>query len=204
MDPEETYAWLVGPPRRRPSDHFDVHALASIFTVGLLETERGQAASLNEALGLSFDEAVAAIVAHFPHALMEIGPALRDEPVERSEIEACLLDLLWRSAGGDSELRGRLAKILARRSQRPNRFWQDLGLRNRGELSTLMSRHFPRLAPGNLRDIRWKKYLYQRICREPDYALCNRLSCLQCEDFFDCFGEDAGRDPSLRIGRIAA
>jgi nitrogen fixation protein NifQ len=203
MDPEETYAWLVGPPRRRPSDHFNVHALASIFTLGLLETEWGQTASLNQALGLSFDETVGSVVAHFPHALMEIGPVLRDEPVERSETEACLLDLLGRSAGGESELGGRLAKILARRSQRPNRLWQDLGLRNRGELSTLMSRHFPKLARGNSRDVRWKKYLHQCICREPDYALCNRLSCLQCEDFFDCFGEDAGENLPPR-GRIAA
>jgi nitrogen fixation protein NifQ len=197
MDPEETYAWLIGPPGRRPVDRFDAHVLASVFTLALMETDWGQAGSLTEALGLGFDETVATLASHVPHALVEIAPALRDAPIERAEDEAVLLNLLWR-AGGQGELRSRLARILARRAQRPNRLWQDLGLRNRGELATLMHRHFARLARRNTHDIRWKRFFYQSICRDPAYALCNRPSCVDCAEFLSCFGEDgAHRLPAL-------
>jgi nitrogen fixation protein NifQ len=201
MDPQETYAWLVGRPRRKPTDRFDLHVLASVFTLALVETDWGCEAPLSEALGLSFDDAVAAVVSHFPHAVVEIGAALSDGPVERSDDEACLLDLLWRSAADHGEFGGRLAKLVARRAQRPNHLWQDLGLRNRGELSTLMSRHFPRLARRNDQDMKWKKFLYRIICRDASYALCTAPSCLECDDFQVCFGDESGESLLAQMRR---
>jgi nitrogen fixation protein NifQ len=94
-------------------------------------------------------------------------------------------------------LAGRLAKILTRRAQRPNLLWQDLGLRSRGELSTLMNRHFPELARRNGRDFRWKVYFRRSTHRDPNYTLCTTLSCLECDDFFACFGEGSAEELSL-------
>jgi nitrogen fixation protein NifQ len=198
MDPEGTYAWMIGPPRRRPADRFDVHVHASIFTTALMETGWGASESLTRALGLTFDEAVAVIAGHFPHALIEIGPTLADEPVERAEAEGWLLDLLWRSAADKRADRCRLAKMVARRAGRPNRLWEDLGLRNPGELSTLMSRHFPKLARRNAHDLEWKRFLYGAVCRDPDALVCMSDSCLDCDSFFACFGEGSGE--SLQVG----
>jgi nitrogen fixation protein NifQ len=44
-----------------------------------------------------------------------------------------------------------------------------MGLVNRSELRTLLFTHFPTLAAGNTKDMRWKKYLYKRLCGWPGF-----------------------------------
>jgi nitrogen fixation protein NifQ len=89
-------------------------------------------------------------------------------------------------------LQARLAAMLARRAQSPDHLWQDLGLRNRGELSRLMARHFRPLAARNSQDMKWKKFLYRMICRDAGYSLCTAPSCGECADFAACFGDESG------------
>jgi nitrogen fixation protein NifQ len=207
LDLRETYDWLAGCPHERPTDRFEIHSLASVFTLVLAETDWGRKAPLAQALGLNFDEAVGAIVKYFPHALLEVGPVLGDEKIKRSEDEAGLLELLWRCVTDPGEPGGLFAKILARRAQRPNPLWQDLGLRNRGELSTLMSRHFPDLARRNLRDFRWKAYLRRTMFQDADYMFCTTPSCLDCDDFFACFGDQPATSlpgPARRASDLTA
>jgi nitrogen fixation protein NifQ len=42
-------------------------------------------------------------------------------------------------------------------------------LSDRAELRTLLEQHFPELAAGNTKDMRWKKYLYKRLCGWPGF-----------------------------------
>ena len=121
--------------------------------------------------------------------------------VERTADEACLLDLLERCTTSRTAFEAQLAAMIARRAQRPNHLWQDLGLRNRGELSELMRRHFRRLAMRNSQDMKWKKFLYRLICADASYTLCTAPSCAECCDFEHCFGEETGESLLARVRR---
>jgi nitrogen fixation protein NifQ len=92
---------------------------------------------------------------------------------------------------------------VARRAQRPNHLWQDLGLGNRRELSRLMNQHFRPLAVRNTADMKWKKFLYRTICRDEGFSLCTAPSCSECNDFEACFGEESGESFLARARRKA-
>ena len=121
--------------------------------------------------------------------------------VERSADEACLLDLLTSCSTSRTVFQARLAAMIARRSQRPNHLWQDLGLRDRGDLSALMTRHFKPLAMRNKQDMKWKKFFYRVICADAAYSLCTAPSCGECDDFDHCFGEETGESLLARNAR---
>jgi nitrogen fixation protein NifQ len=85
-----------------------------------------------------------------------------------------------------------LACLIARRAQRSNHLWQELGLRQRRELSWLMQRHFEPLHAKNKQNMKWKKFLYRLICRDGGFTICPSPSCEDCDDVQACFGEEAG------------
>lgn len=68
--------------------------------------------------------------------------------------------------------------------------WQDLGLRNRGELSALMKRNFPRLASKNRKDMKWKKFIYRELCQAEGVYVCRSPTCEACSDYDNCFGPE--------------
>ena len=68
--------------------------------------------------------------------------------------------------------------------------WRDMGLRNRGELRVLFERHFAPLAADNTMDMRWKKFLYRRLCRWEGFASCRAPSCSACVSYAECFGAE--------------
>ena len=83
----------------------------------------------------------------FPHAREHsVHGATRRRPAWRTMRSAMLRDLLLahRSTPGD-ESRW-LAAMIARRAMEANHLWEDLGLRDRSELSRLLARHFAPLA----------------------------------------------------------
>ena len=127
----------------------------------------------------------------FPHAAL-LFMAGEEASLARGEDEVCLLDLLERGGTTGSPFEVMLAAIIARRAQRSNHLWQDLGLRNRDELGLLMTRHFAPLARRNSKDMKWKKFFYRTLCRDADYSLCTAPSCGECCDFDLCFNEEAG------------
>jgi nitrogen fixation protein NifQ len=139
----------------------------------------------------------------FPHAREVFVRLETEEPLERAEDETCLRELLVRCTTNGSAFQERLASVLARRAQRPNHLWQDLGLRNRRELSWLMGRHFEWLASRNARDMKWKKFLYRTICRDGSFPICTAPSCAECSDFDNCFGDESG-ESLLAIARRKA
>jgi len=197
---EDLYSNLM--EARAPGiDEFDAHVIASILAIASSEAAE-HAQPQSAAAGLPAGQYGELIQEFFPKAavwrLFEVS-----EGVERSGDEGCLLDLLERCTTSRDPFEAKLAGMIARRAQRPNHLWQDLGLNNRGELSQLMTRHFKPLAMRNTQDMKWKKFLYRLICADASYTLCTAPSCSECDDFEACFGEETG-ESLLARGRRAA
>lgn len=196
MEADGAYQWLMGGGGRGlAADDFDRHVAASVLALGLAE-----ARPLTAAAGLDSIELAALLRGFFPHA----APTLlagADGAVERPPEESCLLDLLQSCATRNTPFERALAAMIARRAQQPNHLWQDLGLRDRGELSLLMERHFTPLARRNSRNMKWKKFLYRTICLDGTYSLCTAPSCAECDDFRHCFGDEDGES---RLARLRA
>ena len=106
--------------------------------------------------------------------------------------EQSLRDILAMYSSGNGLLERSLAAMIARRCKSPHHLWQDLGLRDRGELSRLMKRHFSRLAEKNQHDMKWKKFLYRMVCGSQGFTLCSSPICTECDDYADCFGVEEG------------
>ncbi len=200
VTPEDVYRNLME-ARAIGCDAFDAHVVASILAISSGEAGAG-AQPQTDAAGLSGAEFGALIAEFFPKASAWRLYGLT-ETVERSADEACLLDLIGRCTTGRTAFEAQLSGMIARRAQRPNHLWQDLGLRDRGELSELMARHFKPLAMRNTGDMKWKKFLYRLICADASYTLCTAPSCAECDDFEQCFGEETGESLLARARRAA-
>ncbi len=181
------------------ADAFDVHVAACIFALAFWEAV-SQRGPLTATTGLEPDDLAAVVNGLFPHAAY-LFPSAPDVAVVRSADEACLLDLLNQCSTDGRDVEVWFAMMIARRAQSPNHLWQDLGLRNRGELSGLMTRHFHPLAARNSNDMKWKKFLYRMICRDAGYSLCTAPSCSECTDFENCFGDESGESRLARVRR---
>ncbi|WP_084800083.1 nitrogen fixation protein NifQ [Bradyrhizobium sp. Ai1a-2] len=166
---------------------FDRHVLASILAAAAMDGGR----TVDKA-GLSSDELAALLEQHFPSIRIKAEEWLLPfKPNENDEV-VMLRDLLLaqRSTEGDT---GRwLAAMIARRAIEPNHLWEDLGLRDRGELSRLLSRHFAPLAARNVNNMRWKRFFYRTLCEDDGLAMCTAPVCTQCNDFNLCFGDESG------------
>lgn len=166
---------------------FDRHVLASILAAGAME-----GGLLLEKVGLSSDELAALLEQNFPSVRIKEEKLPRGfEHVDNDEV-TMVRDLLLaqRSTEGDT---GRwLAAMIARRVMEPNHLWADLGLRDRGELSRLLNRHFGPLARRNVNNMRWKRFFYRRLCEDEGLILCTTPVCTECKDVNHCFGDESG------------
>ncbi len=165
-------------------------------TLALAATESDR--PVTAALGLSRDALARLIARHLPHGRPvldalppDAGPG--DDAIEEPDVRAYLLEC--RAGGGDEE--EWWAAIVARRCQRPNHLWQDLGLAHRGQLNLLLRRHFPELVRRNARDMKWKKFLYRELCQREGVPLCKAPVCDVCSDFAHCFGGEPGAPLSV-------
>lgn len=101
-----------------------------------------------------------------------------------------LVNLLLRYRAGLDDSEYDVALIVATACMGRDHLWQDLGLNNRQELSDLFIRNFPQLAALNERDMKWKKFLYKRLCEEDGVYVCRAPSCKACKDYGNCFGPE--------------
>ncbi|WP_114947302.1 MULTISPECIES: nitrogen fixation protein NifQ [Microvirga] len=189
----------------RPIDletKFDQHVLACVLSLALEEINVGEATA-TEATGLSLAELRNVLCRNFP-AVPVNAFALEEEKDREPDIEEGLLrDLLLAHARPGSRVSARFAKIIARRALRNDHLWQNLGLFNRAELSRLLATHFPMLAAGNAKNMKWKKYFYRRLCEAEGFSTCLATSCRECKDFDNCFGSEEGEGPLIRSkGRL--
>lgn len=191
----QAYRRLTGttPAAARITDDaaFDRHVLASILAVAASEGDALAARAglddgdLSTLLSLCFS------TGDIPHAWQPRNGAPRGDAALEEEA-ALIRELLLarRSTAGDM---GRwLAGMVARRALEPNHLWEDLGLRDRSELSRLMARHFGPLAARNTNNMRWKRFFYRMMCEDDGFVMCATPVCSQCADFSLCFGDDSG------------
>jgi nitrogen fixation protein NifQ len=204
MKANDAYQWLIASSAASTHDRFDIHAVASIFALALDEV--GDDRSLVEGVGLDRPAVMRVTKEMFPGALAEIAEVIGEAPVVVDEEEQSLRDILAMFATGASPLEGYLVAMIARRCASPHHLWQDLGLRDRLELSQLMRRHFSRLADKNRQDMKWKKFLYRMVCGSEGFTLCTAPVCSECDDFANCFGAEDGesRLARARNGAYAA
>jgi nitrogen fixation protein NifQ len=191
---DEIYAFLMGGATAGGCDAFDAHVMASVMSLAMVEAE---SAGRSPVIPLGLDAAVliALVDELFPRARAWVE---RLDPTERfspDPEEARLRELLERSATVGTPFEANMAAVIARRAQRPNHLWQDLGLRHRRELNWLMGRHFETLAARNSRDMKWKKFLYRQICVDDALPICPAPTCDECCDYQACFGGEEGPAP---------
>ena len=171
----------------REGEDFDQHVLASILSAAAMD-----GGSIAEQAGLAGHEFSALLAQRFP--LIEAGVAVRLLPsdlIEDDEREM-VRDLLLAQRSTEGDVGRWLAAMIARRAMEPNHLWEDLGLRERAELSRLLARHFAPLAARNTRNMRWKRFFYRMLCEDDGFVMCTTPVCTQCSDFDLCFGEETG------------
>jgi nitrogen fixation protein NifQ len=123
---------------------------------------------------------------YFPGAHLH----LQDGPGEDIAELDDLLQLLLEYRAGVRQSEVWLAHIVAYSCCGRNHLWQDLGLANRGELSTLMTVAFPTLAALNVGNMKWKKFIYRHYCSREGIYVCPAPSCGECADHAKCFSPE--------------
>lgn len=86
-----------------------------------------------------------------------------------AEYDALVGLLMEAASPEDGEAPG-VAAWIARSALMDGHLYKAMGLADRSEVRALMEHHFPAVAAGNDRDMRWKKYLYRRMCGWPGFA----------------------------------
>jgi nitrogen fixation protein NifQ len=168
-------------------ESFDRHVFASILAVAAME-----GGAVAERVGLAADDLAALIGDWFTCGLpVVVAWCLPDDRGEDDEL-AMVRDLLLAHRSTTGEVGRWLAAMVARRSMEPNHLWEDLGLRDRSELTRLLMRHFAPLATRNTRNMRWKRFFYRTLCESDGLVMCSTPVCTRCGDFDLCFGEESG------------
>ena len=169
---------------------FDRHVLASILAAAAMDKGR-----LADCAGLAAGELSSLIAEWFPAAVdlipswwPQVGLVNRDNDDEIGMVR----DLLMAQRSTDGDVSRWLAAMVARRAMEPNHLWEDLGLRERPELTRLLMRHFAPLATRNTRNMKWKRFFYRMLCEDDGFVMCTTPVCTQCNDFSVCFGEESG------------
>ena len=180
---EQSYAGLIGAARQVTSVE---ETLARI----LASWSRGQGA-LPQWIGLGELEYRRLLQRHFPAVpprslTRPDHPPMRDNDEEMDDLRKLLLQN--RSYRSDSE--PWLAEILVVGCLANDHLWQDLGLWSRADLSQLMSDHFKPLAELNTHNMKWKKFLYKRLCETEGIYTCRAPSCAACADYANCFAPE--------------
>jgi nitrogen fixation protein NifQ len=166
---------------------FDQHVLASILAVAA--TEGG---SVGERVGLAACDLAALTVQWFPDAQFAIAPLPPHEATAEDDEVAMVRDLLLAHCSTEGDVGRWLAAMIARRVMEPNHLWEDLGLRDRSELTRLLARHFAPIAARNTNNMRWKRFFYRALCEAEGLVMCKSPVCTCCSDFSLCFGDENG------------
>ena len=198
----QTYGMLTG---HNPADavltdesSFDRHVFASILAVAALQGEE-----VGEGAGLAAGDLAALLAQEFPAARDVAASWSRPSGKPEDDEIGMVRDLLLANRSTDCEISRWLAFMIARRALEPNHLWEDLGLRDRSELTRLMSRHFAPLADRNTKNMRWKRFFYRMMCEDDGFVMCSTPVCSQCNDFNLCFGEESGESRLANQRRAA-
>jgi len=97
-----------------------------------------------------------------PHEGLPVASS--DVPAERQGEYDALVALLMENASPVDETAEYWAHRISRASLEPTHLFQAMGMASRDELSAVMRECFSPLFLGNTKNMRWKKYLYKRLC----------------------------------------
>lgn len=166
--------------------NFDRHVLASVLA--LASSEGG---SLAAQTGLTEAE-LSDLFSHYFATLSLKSSGDGEAPlVDADEIEM-VRELLLANCSSEGDCGRWLAGMIARRAMEPNHLWEDLGLRERSELTRLIARHFAPLALRNDKNMRWKRFIYRMMCEEDGLVMCSTPVCSNCADYELCYGAETG------------
>lgn len=162
------------------------HSLARILSSWML-----QKGAMPDYLGLAESDFNDLMCFHFPAfnlaAIKQRGITLDAQRFPEIEDLRKLL-INNRSTGSPSE--SWMAAIIIAGCLGKDHLWQDLGLWQRKELSKLMLDNFAPLASLNIKDMKWKKFLYKQLCETEGIYTCRAPSCDSCKDYQLCFGPE--------------
>jgi nitrogen fixation protein NifQ len=170
----------------RDDEDFDRHVLASIIAAAAMDGE-----GIAGRTGLATHELTALMTECFYGARLDVASS-DDAALPWDDEVAMVRDLLLGQRSTAGKIGGWLAAMVARRALESNHLWEDLGLRDRSELSRLLARHFAPLAARNTRNMRWKRFFYRMLCEDDGLVMCTAPVCTDCNDFTLCFGEESG------------
>jgi nitrogen fixation protein NifQ len=169
------------------NDDFDRHVLASILAAAAMEDH-----TVADRAGLAADELAVLVAEYFPAARDHLAAWCMSDGRAEDDETVMVRDLLLQQRSSEGDVGRWLAAMIARRAMEPNHLWEDLGLRERAELSRMLMRHFAPLAAKNTRNMRWKRFFYRMLCEDDGFVMCTTPICTQCNDFDLCFGEESG------------
>lgn len=189
-DGDGVYTRVTGHGIAHGTETVALHVAASLIAIAMQEARDGEQ-PVTVGLGLALWELRALFLDMFPGAA-DLLEDVQGNPGDPEEGERALHAVLWYHVAGTGTFERMLVKMVARRCQRPNHLWQDLGLGNRSQLGLLMQRYFPTLAARNVSDMKWKKFFYRTMCSSTGFTMCTAPVCSECDDFETCFGPEDG------------
>jgi len=173
------------PPGAAPEDR---HLFACVLAVAA-----GEPCGIATALGLRPEDLEEILQSYFPAvALTDLEaialPAGASPPLTNGDIRDLLAGYLPGAADGRTPPPALwLAHILAARTAHPGHLWRAMGLFARTELTAAISRHLPALMSDNTRGMRWKRFLYKKLCEQSGGVMCRTPDCGECSDYALCF-----------------
>lgn len=103
-----------------------------------------------------------------------------------------LIEMLWDNRSCDDEINGWVAHAVACACFGQRHLWQDLGLHGRDEVARLLEERFYRLYIGNIRDLKWKMFLFHELGKRLSVPGLTPPGCGACDQFGHCFGTGIG------------
>jgi len=159
-----------------------------VFACMIASWQTGEG-SMPDWLGLSPAAFRCLMEHHFQNSGTEaIVPLGRETPEARLDEVEELVRLMLIDKAGESPSKVWMAHVVAAGCMATDHLWQDLGLWSRKDLTALMRRNFPALAALNVKDMKWKRFLYKQLCEAEGIYSCRVPSCEVCTDYHVCFG----------------
>jgi nitrogen fixation protein NifQ len=166
----------------------DRHLFACALAVAAAETQH---IAIN--LGLNKEELENVLHCYFPAVSLSglavlSAPASEQYPRTNIDILNLLIAYLPHDANGCAPRPSRwLAQMLAARAAHPGHLWRAMGLFARSDLTAAIGRHLPALMSDNSKGMRWKRFLYKKLCEQNGGVLCKTPDCGVCSDYALCF-----------------
>ena len=180
--PQEIYTRLMRARRGEPVEAALARILAS-WSLGM--------GGMPDYLGLSEADFLRMMAYSFPdYDVDELNQKGDPIDVQRLDESEDLRKLLMNNRTGNSDSEIWMVDIVIAGCLGNDHLWQDLGLWKRADLSKLMKDNFLPLASRNVKDMKWKKFLYKQLCETEGIYTCRAPSCEACADYNNCFGPE--------------